>query len=117
MCAIGRPMSRFSLARYVSPWNLRKNKERQQRVAELRSRDGDNCRRCRRALRFDLPAGHEKAPTILALAATVAREPETLDNLVLCHVRCNAGEADLTGEVTDRVRRKNEAELFSKRRA
>jgi 5-methylcytosine-specific restriction endonuclease McrA len=107
-------MTRFSLARYVSPWSSKREKERQQRVAELRSRDGDNCRRCRRPLRFDLPAGHEKAPTILNLAETADGEPVAIDNLVLCHGRCNAGDADLTGEVTERVRRKNEAELFAK---
>lgn len=107
-------MSCFSLARYVSPWNSKKAKERNARIAELRSRDGDNCRRCRRALRFDLPDGHEKAPTILDLAETPNGEPPALDTLVLCHARCNAGEADLTAEVTERIRRRNEADLFAK---
>ena len=38
------------------------------------------------------------------------------DNLCLTHRRCNAANADNTAEVTDRIRRKQEAELFSKAR-
>ena len=43
-----------SFAEYLNPWKLRREKQRQ-RLAALRQRDGDNCRRCRRPLRFDLP--------------------------------------------------------------
>jgi hypothetical protein len=35
---------------------------------------------------------------------------------VLCHRRCNGEGADHTREVQERVRRKNEAVLFSKTR-
>jgi hypothetical protein len=107
-------MSRFSLAKYVTPWSSKKAKERALRIAELRSRDGDNCRRCRRPLRFDLPDGHNLGPKIESFTPVAEGKPETLDNLLLCHGRCNAEGLDLTGEVTERVRRKAEAELFSK---
>jgi hypothetical protein len=40
-----------------------------------------------------------------------------LDNLCLCHRRCTAEAADNTREVQERVRRKNEAELFAKSRS
>jgi hypothetical protein len=45
----------------------------------------------------------------------------SLDNLCLTHARCNTEPADMTLEVKERARRKNEAELFAaareKRRA
>jgi hypothetical protein len=95
------------------PWTARKEKERQQRVAALRQRDGDDCRRCRRPMRFDLLAGHDLAPKIETMASV---DIEAIDNLCLTHVRCNAQGADNTAEVTERVRRKNEAELFANSR-
>jgi hypothetical protein len=107
-------MSSFSLARYVSPWTFRKNQERERRIAELRARDGDNCRRCRRPLRFDVTVGHNLGPRIEQVAPLLDGEPETLDNLVLCHGRCNAEGIDQTVEVTERVRRNNEATLFAR---
>ena len=102
------------LARYVSPWALRKDRRVQQRVAALRQRDGDSCRRCRRPIRFDLPAGHDKGPKLEAIGAADTDE-EMLDNLCLCHGRCNAAGADNTDEVTERIRRKSEAALLSKK--
>ena len=110
-------MSSFSLARYVSPWTFKKNQERERRVAELRARDGENCRRCRRPLRFYLTDVQNPGPKIERIAPVAEGEPETIDNLVLCHSRCNAEGLDQTVEVTERVRRKAEAELFAKRRA
>lgn len=107
-------MSSFSLARYVSPWTFKKNQERERRIAELRARDGENCRRCRRPLRFDVSDGHNLGPRIELIAPVSEDEPETLDNLVLCHGRCNAEGLDQTDEVTERVRRKNEAALFAR---
>lgn len=97
----------------LSPWASRKEKEHQQRIAELRQRDGETCRRCRRPLRFDLPRGHERAPKIERITAQPEGEPVALDDLCLCHGRCNAEPADMTIEVRERVRRKNEAELFA----
>jgi hypothetical protein len=108
-------MSPTFLARYVSPWALKRDKQLQQRVAALRTRDGDDCRRCRRAIRFDLPRGHDKGPSVepVASAASVSAE---LDDLCLCHSRCNSAGADNTTEVTERIRRRNEAELLSSAR-
>ena len=40
----------------------------------------------------------------------------SFDNLCLTHRRCNAANADNTAEITERIRRKQEAELFSKAR-
>jgi hypothetical protein len=109
-------MTRLFLARYVSPWTLRKDKVEQQRLTAIRQRDGDDCRRCRRPINFDLPRGHDRGPTLLPIEPDTSGEPPVLDNLCLCHVRCHAAGADNTGEVTERIRRKSEAELLSKKR-
>ena len=87
----------------IVPWTRRKEKERQ-RIAELRARDGDGCKRCRRPLRFDLPHGHDLGPRIECMAE---------ESDCLTHGRCNPSMVDHTGEVLDRVRRKAEAELLS----
>lgn len=109
-------MSLSFVSRYVSPWVLRKDKERERKVRALRQRDGDDCRRCRRVLRFDLPRGHERAPTIERMVPQANGETEALDNLCLCHARCNSEPADQTFEVTERIRRRNEAALLSRKR-
>jgi hypothetical protein len=106
-----------TLARYLNPWKFKREEAaRQQRIAELRQRDGDNCQRCRRPLRFDLPDGHDQAPRFHELAPLAADAMPTIDGQCLVHVRCNAAGADNTAEVTERVRRKSEAALFSKNR-
>jgi hypothetical protein len=102
-----------AFARYLMPWTFRRD-EQQRRIAELRGRDGDNCRRCRRPLRFDLPKGHDKAPSIQQILANDGAP--ALDNLCLCHRRCNAELGDNTAEVQQRVQRRQEAELFAPRR-
>ena len=109
-------MTRSFIAKYVSPWALRKDKQLLQRVAALRERDGDNCRRCRRPIRFDLTRGHDKGPTVQRIAMDAAAETRSLDELCLCHLRCHAAGADNTDEVTERIRRKSEAELLSSSR-
>lgn len=106
-------MTRSFIARYVSPWALRKDKKLQQRVAALRQRDGDSCRRCRRPIRFDLPRGHDKGPKVERIFPGDTGD-ELIQNLCLCHGRCNAAGADNTDEVTERIRRKSEAELLSR---
>ena len=105
-------MSRAIIAKYVTPWKFRRE-QAAQRVAALRQRDGDDCRRCRRPIRFDLTPGHDKGPKIEG----EANDEQALDQLFLCHGRCNAAGADSTAEVTERVRRRGEAELFTKARA
>jgi hypothetical protein len=113
-------MTRSTIARRVNPWKYRREQE-EQRVAVLRQRDGDNCARCRRPMRFDLPAGHDMAARVEELAPAAAAEPASLDKLVLTHGRCNAQAGDNTAEVRQRVRQKSEAALFEttrrKRRA
>jgi hypothetical protein len=102
----------LSIARYLTPWTLKRERAAE-RVRRLRSRDGDHCARCRRPLRFDLPDGHDQSPKIEARPADGG---EALDHLCLCHTRCNAGKIDHTGDVAERIRRKNEAALFAKAR-
>lgn len=109
-------MSSAVLTRYVMPWKFRRDQERQ-RLEALRKRDGETCRRCRRPMRFDLPAGHDKGPKVETILTGASGEGEPLENLCLCHRRCNADSADNTVEVTERVRRKSEAALFDKARA
>lgn len=101
------------IARYVNPWKHKREEEERQRIAALRDRDGDACSRCRRPLRFDLAPGHDSGPKVEQVAPGAA---EALDNLLLTHRRCHAEGIDHTGEVQERVRRRNEAELFSKSR-
>lgn len=108
-----------SLARYLTPRKFKREQEELHRIAELRQRDGDDCRRCRRPIRFDFPKGHDQAPRLHEVAAHPEGEPPPLETLCLVHTRCNAAGADNTAEVKERVQRKNEAALFdkSKRRA
>ena len=108
-------MPRDTIVRSLNPWKLRRMQE-EQRLSELRRRDGDDCRRCRRPMRFDLPDGHDSGPKIEPIAPADPGAEPSLDNLVLCHRRCTAEAADATREVTERVRRKNEAELFASSR-
>jgi hypothetical protein len=110
-----RTMSRTILARYLTPAKFRRDEEAK-RIRALRERDGDTCSRCRRPLRFDLTPGHDSGPKVESLAAVASGEPETLDHCTLTHRRCHAEGVDHTGEVQERVRRKNEAELFAKSR-
>jgi hypothetical protein len=108
-------MSRTIIAKYLNPWKFRREQERQ-RLQALRHRDGDDCRRCRRPMRFDLPAGHDMCPKVEEVVPGPADNPEQIDNLCLCHRRCNVESADYTAEVKERIRRKAEAELLSRSR-
>ena len=103
------------IARYVTPWKYRREQEAQ-RLRVLRTRDGEACRRCRRPMRFDLPAGHDQGATVQEILFSGAGSIPALDNLCLTHRRCHTKSADQTGEVTERRRRENEAELFAKAR-
>jgi len=95
------------LTKYLNPWKHRRQAEA--RLAALRQRDGDQCARCRRPMRFDLPAGHDRGAAILQVGPGA-------EDLRLCHPRCNSAGVDHTDEVTTRARRKNEAALFAKAR-
>lgn len=109
-------MSASTISKYVTPWKFRREQQ-ERRLAALRARDGDNCRRCRRPIRFDLQPGHDKGPRIEQFAPVQSDDPETIENLCLCHGRCNAAGADNTDEVDERIRRKSEADLLSKTRS
>ncbi|MBV9527308.1 hypothetical protein [Sphingomonas sp.] len=104
-----------SIVRYLNPWKARRE-EREQRIAELRTRDGDACRRCRRPIRFDLPVGHDQGPRIEDVVTLAVGAPRTIGNQCLCHGRCNGVGADHTSEVQERRRRSNEADLFARSR-
>jgi 5-methylcytosine-specific restriction endonuclease McrA len=110
-----RPMPSSTLARYLNPWKHKREQEQLRRIQALRGRDGDECRRCRRPLRFDLPEGHDLGPRIEQVIAANGDE-EALDNLCLTHRRCNTEQADLTAQVKERIRRKAEADLLSNSR-
>ena len=86
---------------------LRRRTREAAAIAELRSRDGENCARCRRPLRFDLPAGHDQGARI---ETTGQAKP------VLTHGRCNLPGRDQTEEVMERLRPSREAALFAKSR-
>jgi len=110
-----RLMSRFDLARYVTPWKFKREQQERQRVAALRQRDGDHCRRCRRPIRFDLPSGHDSGPMIEQTASHNSGDA-AFEDLCLCHGRCNAVGTDNTDEITERIRRKAEAALLSRKK-
>ena len=99
------------IVRYVNPWKYRRE-QNEERVRALRQRDGDTCRRCKRAIRFDLADGHDFGPKVVAIELTVGDEPEDLANLCLTHGRCNAKHGCDTAEVKERARIKHEAALF-----
>jgi len=108
-------MAGFSLMRFLNPWKHKREAERA-RVAALRERDGDACRRCRRPIRFELPFGHDQGARIEAVLCGVEGEAESLANLCLTHGKCNVSGLDHTGEVIERLRPQREAELFAKAR-
>lgn len=88
------------LSACLNPWQSRRE-QAQRRVDELRHRDGDTCRRCRRPMRFDLPLGDDRAPKAERILPAAGRA-EALDQFVLCHVRCNQGMIDHTAQVQER---------------
>jgi hypothetical protein len=104
-------MPRTSIAKYLAPWAFKHAKE-QQRLEQLRGRNGDNCWRCRRPLRFDLPGGHDQAPTIQSFADGT----DSLDSFCLTHRRCVTEAQDHTAQVEERLRLKREAELLARSR-
>lgn len=109
-------MAQTSIAKYLKLWLLKAEKSRQ-RVEALRIRDGENCRRCRRPMRFDLPAGHDRAPSVQQIQALANGGAVALDNLCLTHGRCNAEAGDNTHQVQERVQlRQQEAAKPRKRR-
>ena len=109
-------MSRLTIARYVIPWKFRREQEQRERLQALRGRDGDDCRRCRRPMRFDLPEGHDLSAKIEEMPPPPVGAGRATDHLGLCHCRCHSSGVDHTDEVAARIRRKNEAALLPKSR-
>src|SRR5438045_6294006 len=105
-------MSRSIIAKYVTPWKYKREQERK-RLQSLRQRDGDDCRRCRRPLRFDLTDGHDLGAKIEWVVPEAAGGAPALENFCLTHRRCHSDAADYTAEVRERIRRKAEAELLA----
>ena len=101
--------------RFLNPWAHKREAERA-RIAALRQRDGDCCRRCRRPIRFELPQGHDQGARIEAILCGVEEAEESLANLCLTHGKCNVSGLDHTDEVFERLRPQREAELFAKAR-
>lgn len=108
-------MPSSSIVRFLNPWKYRREQQAE-RIRRLRERDGDQCVRCRRPVRFDLTEGHDQGAKVELVVPAAAGGSEEVENLRLCHRRCNAPGMDHTSEVTERMRRKNEAALLSKSR-
>jgi hypothetical protein len=108
-------MSSGTIIKFVAPWKYRRE-QNEQRLRALRIRDGENCRRCKRPLRFDLPNGHDLRAKVERVISPQAGGTDDLDNLCLTHGRCNAKHGCDTAEVKERARIKNEAALFEKSR-
>ena len=106
-------MAAFRLIRYLAPWRSGRAR-REEQLLSLRQRDGDNCARCRRPIRFDRAAGHDLAARIEPIDSAAASAE--LANLCLTHGRCNAQGFDHTDEVMERLRPSREADLFRKAR-
>lgn len=105
----------MAIARFINPWGFKRDQQRR-RLAELRQRDGDHCRRCRRPMLFDLPPGHDQAPTVQQIGPRPKGGSGALDNLCLCHVRCNRVTVDNTVEVQERMRLRAEEAVAPIRR-
>ena len=103
------------VARALNPWKF-KREQTAQRVLQLRQRDGDNCTRCRRPLRFDLPDGHDRGARIETMPGAGASGSDPLANLCLTHGRCNTKSGHDTAQVRERTRIKNEVALFDRAR-
>lgn len=109
-------MSGSILIRYVNPWKFRRD-QAAAKLKALRQRDGDDCARCRRPIRFDLTDGHDQGPKIEQRVTLAEGVAETFDNLCLTHGRCHAKHGCDTAEVKERARIKHEAELFERSRS
>ena len=83
----------------------------------LRERDGDDCRRCRRPIRFDLPTGHDLGVKVEEIVPGAGTAVAVVGNLCLTHGRCNVSGRDHTEMVMERLRPEREAELFVKARS
>ena len=75
--------------RWSVPWWIARHRKKKVRLAALRARDGDDCWRCGRPMRFEGPPNRGRAATIEHLRPRSQGGTGALDNLRLCHVGCN----------------------------
>lgn len=78
--------------------------KKKRRFAAIRARDGDDCWRCHRPMRFEGPPNCGKAATIEHITPRSKGGTDDLDNLRLCHVGCNRHLADHPPEQKERMR-------------
>ena len=80
-------------------------------VDRLRARDGDRCWLCSEPMNFQAKPNSPTAWSIEHLIAQSLGGPAMLDNLVLCHPRCNRilGDRPLTQKINLRERRRRKA--------
>jgi 5-methylcytosine-specific restriction endonuclease McrA len=77
---------------------------RRKRIAALRARDGDNCWRCNRPMRFGAPFNRGKAATVEHVLARALGGTDDLGNLRLCHIGCNRHLGTAPPEQKERMR-------------
>ena len=70
----------------------------------VRKRDGDDCWRCHKPLRFGPPFNVGKAATIEHVKPLADEGSWELDNLRLCHKGCNKHLGTNTPEQKERMR-------------
>ena len=87
---------------FLPGWAHRRLRKR--RLAALRARDGDNCWRCRKPMRFEGPPNCGKAATIEHILPRSKGGGDELANLCLCHPGCNRHLADHSPAQKERMR-------------
>ena len=70
----------------------------------MRARDGDNCWRCHKPMRFGAPFNVGKAATVEHLLALANGGTWALDNLRLCHQGCNKFLGTYSPDQKERMR-------------
>jgi hypothetical protein len=96
-------MGRKNLKRFL-PWWMKKHLKKRAKIAEIRQRDGDNCWRCHRPMRFGPPYNVGKSATVELKLPKALDGTSALENIVLCHVGCNRHLGANTPEQKQRMR-------------
>jgi nitrate/TMAO reductase-like tetraheme cytochrome c subunit len=91
------------IAKYLNPWMFKREKAKQ-RVAKLRTINGDNCWRCHAPMNFTEPRNKRRSATIEHLTARAHGGNSAIDNIVLCHRGCNQHLGANTREQKERMR-------------
>lgn len=96
-------MAKKSIAKYLNPWMFKRQKKRE-RLTALLARDGDLCWHCGNKMRLGPPHNIGKAVTIEHYLPKAMGGTSALENLRLCHVRCNRHLGASPPEQKDRMR-------------